>query len=105
MIAEDQLLRTPAPPPKRNEKFLVASQWQLIRWKFARHRVAVISLVILIIFYGVATFAEFFAPYPSDAYDIDYVLNMFDSSYNYNYNSKNEDIESVDLKHLNSNLK
>ena len=74
MIAEDQLLRTPAPPPKRNEKFLVASQWQLIRWKFARHRVAVISLVILIIFYGVATFAEFFAPYPSDAYDIDYVL-------------------------------
>ena len=38
-------------------------------------------------------------------YDIDYVLNMFDSPYNYNYNSKNEDIESVDLKHLNSNLK
>ena len=74
MIAEDQLLHTPAPPQKRNEKFLVASQWQLIRWKFARHQVAVISLVILIIFYGVATFAEFFAPYPTDAYDIDYVL-------------------------------
>jgi peptide/nickel transport system permease protein len=36
--------------------------------------VAVLSLAILIIFYVVAGFAEFFAPYAADAYDIDYVL-------------------------------
>jgi peptide/nickel transport system permease protein len=74
MIADEQLLRTQTPIAKKDEKFLVASQWQLIRWKFARHRVAVLSLVILIIFYVVAGFAEFFAPYAADAYDIDYVL-------------------------------
>jgi peptide/nickel transport system permease protein len=74
MIADEQLLRTQTPIAKKDEKFLVASQWQLIRWKFARHRVAVLSLAILIIFYVVAGFAEFFAPYAADAYDIDYVL-------------------------------
>ncbi len=74
MIADEQLLRPQAGLEKKNEKFLVASQWQLIRWKFARHRVALLSLVILIIFYGVAGFAEFFAPYAADDYDIDYVL-------------------------------
>jgi peptide/nickel transport system permease protein len=73
MIA-DELLRPQTQIEKKDEKFLVASQWQLIRWKFARHRVAVLSLVILIIFYVVAGFAEFFAPYAADAYDIDYVL-------------------------------
>ena len=74
MIADEQLLRPQTQIEKKDEKFLVASQWQLIRWKFARHRVAVLSLVILIIFYVVAGFAEFFAPYAADAYDIDYVL-------------------------------
>jgi len=75
MIADEQLLR---PQVQRSrpgeEKFLVASQWQLIRWKFIRHRVAVLSLIVLIIFYGMALFAEFFAPYAADAYDVDYVL-------------------------------
>ncbi|MCE7987173.1 MAG: ABC transporter permease [Caldilinea sp. CFX5] len=74
MIADEQLLRPQTQLTKKDEKFLVASQWQLIRWKFARHRVAVLSLVILIIFYVVAGFAEFFAPYAADDYDIDYVL-------------------------------
>jgi len=74
MVVDEQLLRPQTQPEKTDEKFLVASQWQLIRWKFARHRVAVLSLAILTIFYGVATFAEFFTPYASDAYDIDYVL-------------------------------
>jgi len=74
MIADEQLLRPQTGIAKKYEKFLVASQWQLIRWKFARHRVAVLSLVILIIFYVVAGFAEFFAPYAADDYDIDYVL-------------------------------
>jgi peptide/nickel transport system permease protein len=74
MIADEQLLRPQTQFVKKDEKFLVASQWQLIRWRFARHRVAVFALVILVIFYIVAGFAEFFAPYAADAYDIDYVL-------------------------------
>lgn len=75
MIADEQMLRTqPQRTRPEKEKFLVASQWQLIRWKFMRHRVAVLSLIVLTLFYLFAIFAEFFAPYRSDAYDVDYVL-------------------------------
>jgi len=75
MIADEQMLRPQAQPGvPGNEKFLVASQWQLIRWKFMRHRVALICLVVLIIFYLWAIFAEFFTPYAAGSYDVDYVL-------------------------------
>jgi peptide/nickel transport system permease protein len=46
-----------------SERFYYASQWQLILWRFRRHRLAVLSLVLLIVLYGLATFAEFFSPY------------------------------------------
>jgi len=38
------------------------SQGQLIRLRFAKHRLARLSLYLLSVFYGVALFAEFFAP-------------------------------------------
>ncbi|OGJ92331.1 MAG: peptide ABC transporter permease [Candidatus Raymondbacteria bacterium RifOxyA12_full_50_37] len=41
------------------------SQWQLIRIRFIRHRLAVAALFLLITLYTMALFAEFFAPYPS----------------------------------------
>ena len=75
MIADEQMLRPQAQPGvPGNKKFLVASQWQLIRWKFMRHRVALICLIVLIIFYLWAIFAEFFTPYAAGSYDVDYVL-------------------------------
>lgn len=44
-----------------------ASQWQLIRWRFVRHRAAVASMAIIAFFYAVAVMVEFVAPYdPSD---------------------------------------
>ncbi len=52
----------------------VASQWQLIRWKFMRHRVAVVSLIILVIFYLAALFADFLAPYNPASYNARYTL-------------------------------
>ena len=52
----------------------VATQWQLIRWKFMRHKVAVISLVVIIIFYLFAIFAEFLAPYDPAHHDTDYMF-------------------------------
>lgn len=58
-------------PVTKVEKLLVASQWQLIRWKFARHRLAVASLIVLVIFYLFAIFAEFFAPYAPGHHDVD----------------------------------
>ncbi len=45
------------------EKYFMASQWQMMWWKFKRHRVAVISLAFLVTIYFVALIAELVAPY------------------------------------------
>ena len=44
-------------------RLTVASQRQLIWWRFKKHKVALVSGVVLILFYVVAGFADFFAPY------------------------------------------
>lgn len=59
---------------KQEEKLYVASQWQLIRWKFFRHKLAMGALVVLGIFYFCAIFAEFISPYDPYKYDETYVL-------------------------------
>ena len=41
----------------------LVSQFRLIRRRFLRHRLAVASLVLLLVLYLLAIFAEFFAPY------------------------------------------
>ena len=48
---------------KKDEAFFRAGQWQLVWWKFRRHKLAQIAMVILTIFYLIAIFAEFVAPY------------------------------------------
>lgn len=45
------------------EKFYMASQWRMMWWKFRRHRLAVISAVILLLFYLSVLFSGFLAPY------------------------------------------
>jgi len=46
------------------EDVYTLSQWQLIWFKFRRHKLAVISLYVLILLYLVTVLAPFFAPYP-----------------------------------------
>ncbi len=58
----------------QEERLYVASQWQLMWWKFRRHKLAMAGGVILIIFYLVAIFAEFVAPYDPEAYFARYKL-------------------------------
>ena len=45
------------------ERYYVASQWQLIWRKFKKHKLALFGGSILIILYVVAMFSEFFSPY------------------------------------------
>jgi peptide/nickel transport system permease protein len=45
------------------ERFYRASQWQIMWWKFRRHRVAVVAGVILLLFYASTLVSEFIAPY------------------------------------------
>jgi len=47
----------------QREKLYAASQWTLMRIKFKDHKLAMIGLVLLAVFYGLALFAPFFAPY------------------------------------------
>jgi peptide/nickel transport system permease protein len=47
---------------------LVASQWRLMWWKFRKHRLAVLSLIVVIFLYVVAIFAGFFAPKATDTF-------------------------------------
>jgi len=50
---------------KEEEKFYLASQWQLMWWKFRRHKLAIVGGVILIALYILAILCEFLSPYIS----------------------------------------
>src|SRR6266545_1222410 len=61
----------PVAPPEieeevEDERLTVASQWQLIWWRFRKHRVAVFCSGVLMLFYLIAIFAEVVAPYNPD---------------------------------------
>jgi len=49
-----------------DERFYYATQGELIRWRFSRHKLAVISLWGLVIIYIMAIFAEVVSPYTVD---------------------------------------
>jgi peptide/nickel transport system permease protein len=76
MIDSEVLARQPnqGAKPSPAKEIEVASQWQLIRWKFMRHQVAVVALFILALLYLTVIFAEFIAPYNPTAYDANYTL-------------------------------
>jgi peptide/nickel transport system permease protein len=52
-----------AAAPEETARIYVASQWKLMYWRFRKHKLAVISTFVLAVFYFVAIFAEFIAPY------------------------------------------
>ena len=45
------------------EKLYLASQWRLMWWKLKRHKLALVSGFVLLLFYLVAALAEWVAPY------------------------------------------
>ena len=59
---------------RRDEKEWGASQWKLIWWKFASHKVAVASALVLILLYGLGALCEFVAPYDPTWRDREYIL-------------------------------
>ncbi len=54
-------------------KVEVASQWQLMWWKFKRHKMAMVGGIVVLIYYLVALFADFVAPVHFTSYKADYV--------------------------------
>jgi len=51
---------------KAGEQVYVAPPWKLMWWRFRKHKMAMICAVVLIVFYFVAIFCEFVAPYDPD---------------------------------------
>ena len=48
---------------EKEDRSMYATQWQLIWWKFRKHKLAVVSAVLLILLFLTAIFADFVAPY------------------------------------------
>jgi len=87
-----------APPPalpatglthEAELRYYTASQFQLMWWKFRKHRLALIGTALLAIFVFIALFAEFLSPYTSTARTPNYlhgrpqVLHFVDADGNF----------------------
>jgi peptide/nickel transport system permease protein len=56
-------------------KVFVASQWQLMWWKFRKHKLALVSVVVLLFLYTLALVPEFFSPNLPFQNDVAAILN------------------------------
>jgi peptide/nickel transport system permease protein len=63
MVMKDQSESRSTETVSQEEKIFVASSWQLMWWRFQKHKLAMVSTVIVVFFYLVAIFADFIAPY------------------------------------------
>jgi peptide/nickel transport system permease protein len=64
----------PVPDTEGGERLYVASQWQLMWWRFTKHKLAVAGSVVVLLLYVVAIFAEFLAPYDPNNFSSQYKL-------------------------------
>jgi peptide/nickel transport system permease protein len=58
----------------RQERYYQASQWQLMWWRFRRHRIAVIAGAILLVLYGSVVISEQLAPYGLETRNPNFLL-------------------------------
>ena len=55
------------------ERYYMASQWRMMWWRLKRHKLAVVSGIVLILMYGSTLISEFLAPYDLHTRNIDYI--------------------------------
>ena len=58
---------------EKGDKYYYASQWSLMMRKFRKHKLAMASTALLLIFYLAAIFGNFIAPQGTEQYDGGYV--------------------------------
>jgi peptide/nickel transport system permease protein len=56
------------------EKIYVAPYWKLMWWRFRKHKMALVSVAVLVLFYAVGIFCELVAPYDPEQYFVKYKL-------------------------------
>jgi len=52
---------TPTTQQSEADRIMVATQWQLMWWRFRKHKLAMVAAVVLIFFYLIVIFADFLA--------------------------------------------
>ena len=57
----------------RENRYYTASQWQLVWWRFRRHRAAMLGAWVLLVMAFLGFFADFIAPYGGTTRDRDHV--------------------------------
>ena len=67
--ALDRFDELDGPPLAEGRHAAQASQWQLMWWKFRRHKLAMAGLFVIVMLYLIALFAEFLAPFDPASYD------------------------------------
>lgn len=87
------------------ERYYQAGPWRIIWMRFRRHRVAVWSGVLLLLFYLTVPFAEFIAPYPREWRDNDLLFAPPQAIHLFHEGSflgpfVYPQVASVDLEHL-----
>ena len=55
------------------ERYYMATQWQLIWWKLRRHRLAMISGAVLVFMYFSVVISELLAPYALTSRNTDFI--------------------------------
>lgn len=99
-LAEDLPATGVAIDEPDQEDVSVASQWQLMWWKFRRHKLAMICGIVVLLFYIVALLVEFVAPYDpsaqeaSNAYRPPTSIHFRDSSGDFHFRPFVHDVTS-----------
>ncbi len=55
--------------PESTDRIFVATQWQLMWWKFRKHKLAIAGSIVLIVLYTTAILADFIAPNDPNAFN------------------------------------
>ncbi|MCB0100334.1 MAG: hypothetical protein KDE46_31605 [Caldilineaceae bacterium] len=73
--------KVPIPVPEEKlkegtpkEQVFVASQWQLMWWRFRKHHLAILGTSLIAVFYLLAIFCEFLSPYDPNAFERRYTF-------------------------------
>jgi peptide/nickel transport system permease protein len=73
-LAQEQVLDEDVTTPESEAAVHAASQWQLMWWKFRKHRVAMAAGMVILCLYFVAVFCEVLAPYTLESRDVQYAF-------------------------------
>jgi len=73
MSQQEILEQQVTPPASEDEKVYVASQAQLVWWRFRKHKVALGSAILLIVLYTIIISADFLGPYEPRTNHVKYI--------------------------------